>query len=357
MISKRIDHSRLETERALLEDTLKENGVIVSYGFRVSTSDQCDEAGLERHLRANRAVSSTSSYSVEHDVVCISRVHNMRKGRAIRTLSEEFNVFVTSNTPLIKYSNAFLSSRLESGIPISVSDTWLTTIFWLKHQDNFGSLPINKILSEAYATLNTANEVWEDFLRRFNRLHERGDITDENFEKVRFDKRLLTAVNEHSFEVDGGVNDNYVFEIVEKVSQENEREKNDAIDAAVKSSQDALQSTEAKVNQLKKREAKALLVIRRVSKLISWVCASLLFLSIGSVVFFASFPVLGPENRILGASVSGIVTVLLTLIGYLIDIRISDFKSYVYRRTCKKLRKILLDTSGYEKDKKEPRIH
>ncbi len=60
----------------------------------------------------------------------------------------------TYNASLIKHANRFFSSDIDSGIPIVISDTWLTTIFWLKHQNNYKDLPTHSLVSHAYATLN-----------------------------------------------------------------------------------------------------------------------------------------------------------------------------------------------------------
>lgn len=248
-ISKDIDAPRLDTEQALLEKTLSNYNVYVKYGWKVDNNYQCDESGLEGHLQKNRAVNVESKKGIEHDVVCISRVHNSRSGEVINTLSEKFSVFVTPNSSLVKHANRYLSEDIESGIPIVISDTWLTTIFWLKHQDIYSELPVQSLVSNAYATLNRADSVWENFLQRFNRLSDDGTITSDTVESVRYNKNLLKAVNEISVEAGDDFTDETVLDLVREIESSNAKKQAIAVTEAVKKEKEKLNEVNAELNK------------------------------------------------------------------------------------------------------------
>lgn len=57
---------------------------------------------------------------IEHDVACVSRVHNSRKSKCIPSLSNKFSVFCTPNNQLIKSVNGQFSDEIKKNSVISV---------------------------------------------------------------------------------------------------------------------------------------------------------------------------------------------------------------------------------------------
>jgi len=101
------DEARLDTEIKTLHRTIESKGISIILGFSAKQRFQCDEGALEQAIAEN----FKKEKNLEHDTVCISRVHNMREGRCIRELSDSFSVFVTRNTGLAKYANGFFSKN------------------------------------------------------------------------------------------------------------------------------------------------------------------------------------------------------------------------------------------------------
>ncbi|WP_181945971.1 hypothetical protein, partial [Klebsiella pneumoniae] len=123
------DAERIDTDLKLLESNISKLGIDIKLGFSPKAMYQCDEAKLQSAIgRAFRR-----DKNLEHDTVCISRVHNMREGKIINNLSQSFSVFVTPNTGLVKEANDFFRHETNrQAIPVVVSEQWMTAMFWLK---------------------------------------------------------------------------------------------------------------------------------------------------------------------------------------------------------------------------------
>jgi uncharacterized membrane protein (DUF485 family) len=356
LISKGHDAASLETKQALIEKELNDSDIQVKYGTNLDPHFVCDENGLEEHLKRHRAVSQAKN-GIEHDVICISRVHNSRKGEVIKSLSDTFSVFVTPNTSLIKYANNYLSTDVGTGIPVVISETWLTTIFWLKHHDTYRDLPTQSLVSHAYATLNKADSVWDNFLSRFRRLSSEGVIDDETVETVRYHKNLLKEVNDYSVEIGDDFTDANVLEIVKRVNERNEQDKKEAVNQAVKEvvdqhelSKAALQQVSSTVSRVERRIEKGASVLAAIITLIL-----ISFFLLGAYYTLMGIPLIG-ENSGIALLIAAGITTLMAILG---AVRGTTFKSIhkdLSALFSKKLKALLLDEKPTEKERREPII-
>ncbi|MBB1388774.1 hypothetical protein H5185_04960 [Shewanella sp. SG44-6] len=336
LLSRNIDIPQLETQQALLEKNLAGLGINVKYGWRINPEHQCDEKELESHLKRMRAVSSTSKQSIEHDVICISRVNNSRAGVVTKSLNDNFSVFVTPNASLIKHANRFFSSDIDSGIPIVISDTWLTTIFWLKHQNNYKDLPTHSLVSHAYATLNKSDSVWDNFLSRFKRLNAEGVIDDETVEIVRYHKSLLKEVNDCSIEVGDDFSDEGVLEIVKRIEAQKEEAKNLAVASAITLEQEKLSTVISKLSKSDETVIKFESFIDKSSRTLSLIVTAILGSSL-ILGFYGSLKGLdvfnGETNFILGLAT--IIMFSLNILGTFWGINLIT----IYKKLSEKLSK------------------
>ncbi|POD97427.1 hypothetical protein BV924_20830 [Pectobacterium odoriferum] len=213
------DAERIDTDLKLLESNIIRLGIEVRLGFKPKTLFQCNEEQLETAI--GRAFHRDKN--LEHDTVCISRVHNLREGKTIKDLSQSFPVFVTPNTGLVKVANEFFRHEIgRNAIPIVVSEQWMTAMFWLKKPDIYSSLPQEQLLSTAYSLLYTDDRFWDAFVSRLEHLKKRGDITQEDFMQIRWDSDLLRLVHDVSVEVGEDFSEEDVFDVVNTIKTKNE---------------------------------------------------------------------------------------------------------------------------------------
>ena len=210
------DEARLDTEIKTLHRTIESKGISIIIGFAAKERFQCDEGALEQAIAEN----FKKDKNLEHDTVCISRIHNMREGRHIRELSETFSVFVTRNTGLAKFANGFFSkNKYSSPIPVVVSEQWMTIMFWLKNPDITSKLATDQVVATAYSLLYTDDKFWDAFLGRLDAIKKRGGISEEDFVLVRWDADLLRMVQDVSVDVGDDFSEEDVFDIVDGIKQ------------------------------------------------------------------------------------------------------------------------------------------
>jgi hypothetical protein len=356
LISKNIDIPQLETQQALLEKNLNELGIKVKYGWKIDHAHQCDEIELESHLKNNRAVSLTSKQSIEHDIVCISRVHNSRSSEVAKSLSDKFSVFVTPNTPLIKHTNKFLSSDIDSGIPVIISDTWLTTIFWLKHQETYEDLPAHSLVSHAYATLNQSSSVWNNFLARFKKLNTEGVIDNETVDLVRYHKNLLKEVNDYSIEIGDDFSDESVLEIVKRIEVQKEEDKKSAVESAVNFEQKKFSQVSHELSRSNSKIGKFESFIDSTSRVLSLILAAILgfFLIVSFYVSLKGLDVFNGQTNIVFAAAT-FITIALNLLGAIWGITLISIYKKLSKGISQWLKTKILDDKNFS-DRIEPLI-
>lgn len=220
------DAARLDTEIKLLKSSLEKLGIEVKYGFKAKKQYQCDEIALEEAISAN----FKNSKNLEHDTICISRIYNMREGNLINDLSKTFAVFVTTNNGLVNLANRFFQDEIpKKVIPLIVSEQWMTTMFWLKSPNLFGSLPMDQLISSAYGLLFTDDKFWTSFVKKLEHLEKNGKITEDDLIQVRWDSDLLNLVHDVSVDVGEDFSDEDVFEIVETIKNKHIADKQQEI--------------------------------------------------------------------------------------------------------------------------------
>ena len=246
------DEARLETEIKTLQRTIENKGIEVVIGFSAKQRFQCNEIDLERAIAEN----FKKDKDLTHDTICISRTHNMREGKHIQSLNEQFSVFVTGNTGLAKFANGFFSkSNYRSAIPIVVTEQWMTIMFWLKNPDFTNKLPTDQVIATAYSLLYTDDKFWDAFLERLESVRRRGAISEEDFVLVRWDADLLRAVQDVSVDVGDDFSEEDVFDIVEGVKRKYTLDSEKAIAE--------LERIKAEEIQKVRNEAQAELIIER----------------------------------------------------------------------------------------------
>ena len=229
------DAERLDTEIKLLTSSIEKLGFTIEYGFRVKKRFQCDEVALEDSISSI----FNESKNLTHDIVCISRIHNMREDKLVKDLNQKFSVFVTPNTRLVSTANKFFKNEIpEIFIPVIVSEQWMTAMFWLKRPELFGDLPMEQVISSAYGLLYKDDNFWNSFVNKLEGLEKRGKITENDFVLVRWNSDLLSMVHDISVDVGEDFSEEDIFEIVESLKNKHISEKDKEIEEIKKERDD-----------------------------------------------------------------------------------------------------------------------
>lgn len=286
------DAARLDTEIKLLKSSLEKLSIQVKYGFKPKKQYQCDEIALEEAISPN----FKESKNLEHDTICISRIYNMREGNLVNDLSKTFAVFVTPNNGLVNLGNRFFQDEIpKKVIPLIVSEQWMTTMFWLKSPDLFGSLPMDQLVSSAYGLLFTDDKFWTSFVKKLEHLEKSGKITEEDLIQVRWDSDLLNMVHDVSVDVGEDFSDEDVFEIVETIKQKHIADKqleilelNEVKNNEISTLKESLNDKENKLNKTQIKHIS-------IAKYVSIVPALFISMTLGFVVFWVTLLALPSE--------------------------------------------------------------
>ncbi|EFP95392.1 hypothetical protein [Vibrio caribbeanicus] len=214
--SKGVTPEQLRHEQALLESNLMKLSIKVDKTFTMKPEFCCDVKRLDSLLKRIGFKRKTR----EHDVDCISKVFSSRENRSITRLNESFSVFITSNKTIEDVAKKILSKGTdEHSIQVVVSESWLATLLWLKHPEQFQSFPFDVLLTNAYSTLNANDDFWRNFLARLERLKDGGGVGEEDFLIVRDNSALFSLAKHNAVMKDEDLNDEDVYAIVEEIKQ------------------------------------------------------------------------------------------------------------------------------------------
>ncbi len=337
------DSERLDTEIKLLDSSITRLGIQITQGFRAKKQFQCNEEALQTSISSR----FNPNKDYEHDTICISRIHNLREGRIINNLNQNFSVFVTHNIPLQKLAYDFFKEELgRNSIPLVVSEQWMTAMFWLKRPDIYDNLPQEQLLSTAYSLLYTDDKFWNVFLERFEGLQKRGGISEDDFLRIRWDSDLLRVVHRVSVDVGDDFSEEDIFDVVATINKKH-TEKHDAeievlrtehqekidfimqeADKKVSSADREKGETQIKLDRLEQRVKKFSVVI---SKIVAWSITTLLVLALTFTGLKGIPEQIQPDflkSDILQGSVvyiTGILTLVLGLLGNAVGIDLAFF--------------------------------
>ena len=284
--SRGVTPEQINTESLLLESNLNEIGIEVDNNFILKDQFCCDENKLKKFLRRVGFKRTT------HDITCISRVFNSREGKSINSLNEKFSTFITPNKSIENVTNRFFKNEIEkNSIQIVASEKWLATFLWLKHPEHFASLPFDMLLTDAYTALNSDDVFWDSFLKRFKNLKMKGNITEDDFNLVRWNSSLFNMVQHASVLSGDDIAEDDIYAIVEEIKSKHIAEKNAEIE--VKTNE--LGSVKTKFNHTSQRIKKVINIFTHsISSVIAITYAWLW--SVGMYYFGPSINVIDKQN-------------------------------------------------------------
>ncbi|MEJ9852227.1 hypothetical protein R0790_24780 [Escherichia coli] len=96
-------------------------------------------------------------------------------------------------------------------------------MFWLKKPDVHGYLPQEQPLSTVYSLLYTDDRFWNSFLVRLEGIKKRGDISEDDFSRIRWDSDLLRIVNCVSIDVGEDFSEEDIFDVVDTINKKHRK--------------------------------------------------------------------------------------------------------------------------------------
>lgn len=157
-----------------------------------------DENALASVLR--KKVGFAREETLLKDIDSLTAIYRLRRGRPHPRVEACRALFVTTNTKLARVSADFFRAEFDiASIPLCLTDDQMTTIAWLKRPSGAPDCPRKKLIADCYAALNPPDALWRRYLGEIDKLHEQGDISDEDFHILRFTSVAKATLMERTF--------------------------------------------------------------------------------------------------------------------------------------------------------------
>ena len=155
----------------------------------------------ESALRATLAeqVGYRDERALLHDLDSLTAIYRLRRGHSSDDIESCKAIFVTTNTSLARAAQSFFGEYRMSAVPVCLTDDVFTTLVWLKQPLRAPNLPRKKIISDCYAALNPSDTLWRLCLAEMSRLEGRGDITESDYDLVRFSTAARSVLMDATF--------------------------------------------------------------------------------------------------------------------------------------------------------------
>lgn len=214
-------HSLKPSDIAMLSDTIE--GTLEKMSVNIMGNPPyeqiygLDEEKLEYAIRKH--VFHKNPLALNHDVLALSAIHRMRRGRAGTKMENARYLFVTANTAVVRGCRQFADDERYS-YPLAISFEYLATRLWLRAPLASENVPKDLLVASAYAGLRPNQRVWDEVLKNIEQARRENVIGDEEARILRLRTesgelfmRQLAAGNE----IDGNV---FVLEALERFKDE-----------------------------------------------------------------------------------------------------------------------------------------
>jgi hypothetical protein len=156
-----------------------------------------DESGLRAILE--QQVGYRDESTLLHDLDSLTAIHRLRRGESSHDIESCKAIFVTTNTSLARAAQLFFGQYVRTAVPVCLTDDVFTTLVWLKQPLSAPDLPRKKIIADCYAALNPSDTLWRMCLHEMSRLERRGDITESDYDLVRFSTAARAVLMDATF--------------------------------------------------------------------------------------------------------------------------------------------------------------
>lgn len=278
----------------------------VTEGFRASDVEMII-AGLERslkhlHVNVKERPAHLVSYSLNetklseivrqelphqgadaqrHDIDCMTSIHRLRRGQAKSSIESCEQLFITTNNSLARASARFFIEEHERlTVPLCVNDHTMATLAWVKNPTLVSDWARNRLIADSVAALRPSNELWKKYRTEVARLQDRGEITEEDCNLLRFSMVARNALVDSTLGSPDAFTHGTVKEVLEVARAQIRKDDLAALSAEKEKRLVAEATAEARDvqirNQLAKQSAKIATVAFACGKFVRWTSYALL---------------------------------------------------------------------------------
>jgi len=154
-----------------------------------------------------------------HDLDSLTAIHRLRRGQFPYQIESCKAIFVTTNLSLARASGRFFREEYGDGdirAPHCILDHLFITIVWLKKPVRAPDLPRKEIVADCYAALNPSDHLWRLYLEEAQRLQNRGDISEEDYDLLRFSTEARTLLMKTTYGARDAFTEGTIPEVLEK---------------------------------------------------------------------------------------------------------------------------------------------
>ena len=161
-----------------------------------------NEARLEQILQEE--VGYRREDAKKHDVDSLTSIHRLRQAGVRHQIETCDAVFVTTNTSLARAAALFFREEYETvTVPLCLLDQTMATIAWLKTPIAMPEFPRHRMVAACYAAMRPPDLLWRRYLEEIDSLQQRGNISEHDYNLLRFSTQARSALMEITFgEVD-----------------------------------------------------------------------------------------------------------------------------------------------------------
>lgn len=154
----------------------------------------------------------------------------------------------TSNITLEAVSaKKFNKDFNKNSLQVTASEICLATFLCLKHPGNFAELPFDMLLTDAYGALSSGDKLWKNFVHRLKELRKNKELSEEDFNLVRWDNSSFSKVQKASVLSEEDIPVDDIYNMVDAIKQKDQKELKDVIknkDGEIKTQQKSIAKVE-----------------------------------------------------------------------------------------------------------------
>lgn len=162
--------------RGSVEEKLNEMSVVVRDNPDYNYVYNLDEDKLRNSVRDYLEYENPRAF--DRDILCLSAIHRMRKGRGGSEMEKSRYLFVTTNEKLVLGCSQFSKSE-GYRYPLAVSFDYLAMRLWLRAPLASKDVPKDLLVAAAYAGLKPKPKIWDQILLNIDNAVVDG-VIDEN---------------------------------------------------------------------------------------------------------------------------------------------------------------------------------
>ncbi|HUW07774.1 MAG TPA: hypothetical protein VMW01_16120 [Williamwhitmania sp.] len=231
--------SDIESIISTLEITLKRLRIYIKEKPQHSSSLGLNEEKLTQILNVNLPRQSTEAQ--HHDIDCLTSIHRLRNAQPRYNIENCNHIFVTSNNDLARASTIFfIEEYAKNTVPLCINDHTLATLAWVKNPQYVQNLSTQMLISDSHAAMRPNRELWNKYLHEIERLHSKGDISDDDFNILRFSMAARNALLESTLATPDAFTEGTVPIILERAHQNITDKMQGKLDKAVATTEKAV---------------------------------------------------------------------------------------------------------------------